>query len=88
MRFMNSIVGLSPKNAEIGGVAPIASPAVSVKISPGASARYASKYGFRNADPPIANVGFAAPVPPTLSAASASGTSCPWKSEMFRTWNS
>ena len=39
MRFIISIVGLSPKNAEIGGVAPTASPAVSVTISPGASAR-------------------------------------------------
>jgi hypothetical protein len=57
IRFMNSIVGLSPKNAEIGGVAPTASPAVTVSDPFLASRRKESNHGFRNADPPIANVG-------------------------------
>ena len=39
MRFMNSIVGLSPKKLEIGGVAPTESPAATVKCRPCASAR-------------------------------------------------
>jgi hypothetical protein len=36
---MSSIVGVSPKNAEIGGVAPTESPAATVIEPPGASAR-------------------------------------------------
>jgi hypothetical protein len=36
---MSSIVGLSPNAAEIGGVAPTASPAVTVIVRPGFSAR-------------------------------------------------
>ena len=37
--FMISIVGVSPKNDEIGGVAPTESPAATVMDPPGASAR-------------------------------------------------
>jgi hypothetical protein len=37
--FMSSMVGLSPKAAEMGGVAPTASPAVTVKVRRGFSAR-------------------------------------------------
>jgi hypothetical protein len=62
----------------MGGVAPTASPAVSVTILPGASPRKSSNHGLRNAEPPIAKVGFDAPVLETLSAASLSGTSWPW----------
>ena len=39
IRFMSSIVGLSSKKLEIGGVAPIESPAATVIEPPGASAR-------------------------------------------------
>jgi hypothetical protein len=70
--FISSIVGLSPKKLEIGGVAPTESPAAIVSEPFGASPRYQSNHGFRNAEPPIAKVG------PKVSAASASGISWPW----------
>jgi hypothetical protein len=44
---MRSIVGLSPKKAEIGGVAPIESPPASVIEPSRASLRYQSNHGFR-----------------------------------------
>ncbi len=38
MRFMSSIVGVSPKKALIGGVAPTESPAATVIVRDGSSA--------------------------------------------------
>ncbi len=70
--FMRSMVGLSPKNAEIGGVAPTESPAAIVSEPFGASFRYQSNHGLRKAEPPMPKVG------PTVSAASESGINCPW----------
>src|SRR5262245_22988972 len=78
IRFMMSIVGVSPKNDEIGGVAPTESPAATVIEPLGASERYRSNQVSRNADPPIGKVGFAAPPPESVSDASVSGTSWPW----------
>jgi hypothetical protein len=76
--FMTSIVGVSPKKAEIGGVAPTESPAAIVSDPCGASARYQSNHGFRNAEPPMLKLGLTAPPPLRLSAVSASGISWPW----------
>ncbi len=70
--FMSSIVGVSPKKLEIGGVAPTESPAAIVSEPFGASLRYQSNHGLRKAEPPIPKVG------PTVSEASLSGISCPW----------
>ena len=50
IRFIISIVGVSPKKLEIGGVAPTVSPAAIVIEPSFASLRYLSNHGFRNAD--------------------------------------
>jgi len=78
IRFISSIVGVSPKNAEIGGVAPTESPAATVIEPFVASARYRSKKNFNAGEPPIGNAGLAAPPPDRLSAVSVRGTSWPW----------
>ncbi len=80
--FMISIVGLSPKKFEIGGVAPIESPAAIVMTGAPAppdrtaSAVYVSNHDLRNAAPPMLKVGW--PCRPTVSAVSVSGVSWPW----------
>ena len=72
-----SIVGVSPKKALIGGVAPTESPAATVIVRDGSSAWNRSNHGFRKADPPIVKAGLA-PGAARLSEVSVSGTSCPW----------
>ena len=67
IRFMSSIVGVSPKNAEIGGVAPTESPAATVKSTLAGLARYRRTTASGTPSPPIAKDGFAA-APVTLSA--------------------
>ena len=55
--FMTSIVGLSPKKSEIGGVAPTESPPPSDDVSFPSPDRLglgtSSNHGFRNAAPPM-----------------------------------
>ena len=81
--FMISIVGLSPKKFEIGGVAPMESPAAMVMTGASApperwaSAVYVSNHGLRNAAPPMPKAGLT-PGAARLSAASVSGVSWPW----------
>ena len=77
--FMTSIVGMSWKNAEIGGVAPTESPAaISMTfgfpswVESADSASYLSNHALRNAAPPMAKLG------PSVSDVSASGISWPW----------
>ena len=76
--FMSSIVGVSPKNAEIGGVAPTESPRGKrdrAVLAPRRGTQ--SNHGLRNAEPPMSKVGLTAGAG-RLSAASRSGISWPW----------
>ena len=72
-----SIVGVSPKNALIGGVAPTESPAATVMVRDGSRPWKRSNHGFRKAEPPIVKAGVA-PGAARLSGMSVSGTSWPW----------
>ena len=74
--FMSSIVGVSPKKLEIGGVAPTESPAAIVIEPSRASLRYLSNHGFRNDEPPMLKTGLRRRR--EVVRASDSGTSWPW----------